>query len=91
LCRNSQRPARRRRATHTGFNSAAGPRDGFGPAAGPRDGFERTVRFATGMRNIRDIIAFPRTPATPSSDANLRTLALVVADEIGIMLVYIAA
>ena len=28
----------------------------------PHAGFERTVQFATGMQNIRDIIAFPRTP-----------------------------
>ena len=32
------------------------PHSGFGL------GFERTVQFATGMQNIRDIIAFPRTP-----------------------------
>ena len=25
-------------------------------------GFERFVQFATGMGNIRDVIAFPRTP-----------------------------
>ena len=32
------------------------PHSGFGL------GFERTVQFATGMQNIRDVIAFPRTP-----------------------------
>ena len=32
------------------------PHSGFGL------GFERTVQFATGMQNIRDIIPFPRTP-----------------------------
>ena len=32
------------------------------PHAGFGLGFERTVQFATGMQNIRDIIAFPRTP-----------------------------
>ena len=26
------------------------------------DGFERMVQFITGMGNIRDVIAFPRTP-----------------------------
>jgi asparaginyl-tRNA synthetase len=32
------------------------------PHAGFGLGFERTVQFATGMQNIRDVIAFPRTP-----------------------------
>ena len=32
------------------------PHSGFGL------GFERTVQFATGMQNIRDVIPFPRTP-----------------------------
>jgi asparaginyl-tRNA synthetase len=32
------------------------PHSGFGL------GFERMVQFATGMNNIRDVIAFPRTP-----------------------------
>ena len=27
-------------------------------------GFERLVLFATGMTNIRDVIAFPRTPGS---------------------------
>lgn len=27
-------------------------------------GFERLVQFATGMANIRDVIAFPRTPGS---------------------------
>ena len=32
------------------------PHSGFGL------GFERLVQFVTGMSNIRDVIAFPRTP-----------------------------
>ena len=32
------------------------------PHAGFGLGFERTVQFATGMQNIRDVIPFPRTP-----------------------------
>jgi asparaginyl-tRNA synthetase len=32
------------------------PHSGFGL------GFERLVLFVTGMTNIRDVIAFPRTP-----------------------------
>jgi asparaginyl-tRNA synthetase len=36
------------------FGSA--PHSGFGL------GFERVVQFATGMQNIRDAHAFPRTP-----------------------------
>ena len=32
------------------------PHSGFGL------GFERTVQFATGMQNIRDVVSFPRTP-----------------------------
>jgi len=32
------------------------PHSGFGL------GFERIVQFITGMGNIRDVIAFPRTP-----------------------------
>lgn len=39
------------------------PHSGFGL------GFERLVLFVTGMANIRDVIAFPRYPATPISDA----------------------
>ena len=37
------------------------PHSGFGL------GFERTVQFVTSMANIRDVIPFPRSPATPSS------------------------
>ncbi len=37
-------------------------RYGTTPHAGFGLGFERTVQFATGMQNIRDVIAFPRTP-----------------------------
>jgi len=32
------------------------------PHAGFGLGFERMVQFITGMGNIRDVIAFPRTP-----------------------------
>ena len=35
---------------------------GTAPHSGFGLGFERLVLFATGMRNIRDVIAFPRTP-----------------------------
>ena len=34
------------------------PHSGFGL------GFERLVQFVTGMRNIRDVIPFPRTPGS---------------------------
>ncbi len=37
-------------------------RYGTVPHAGFGLGFERTVQFVTGMQNIRDVIAFPRTP-----------------------------
>jgi len=37
-------------------------RYGTVPHAGFGLGFERTVQFATGMQNIRDVIPFPRTP-----------------------------
>lgn len=37
-------------------------RFGSTPHAGFGLGFERMVQFATGMGNIRDVIAFPRTP-----------------------------
>ena len=36
------------------FGSA--PHSGFGL------GFERAIQYITGMKNIRDVIAFPRTP-----------------------------
>jgi asparaginyl-tRNA synthetase len=35
---------------------------GGAPHAGFGLGFERMVQFITGMSNIRDVIAFPRTP-----------------------------
>ena len=35
---------------------------GSAPHAGFGLGFERLVLFVTGMTNIRDVIAFPRTP-----------------------------
>src|SRR5690606_6663615 len=37
-------------------------RFGSAPHAGFGLGFERLVQFVTGMGNIRDVIAFPRTP-----------------------------
>ena len=37
-------------------------RFGAVPHAGFGLGFERMVLFVTGMTNIRDVIAFPRTP-----------------------------
>ncbi|HEY0041336.1 MAG TPA: amino acid--tRNA ligase-related protein, partial [Flavisolibacter sp.] len=37
-------------------------RFGTVPHAGFGLGFERMVQFVTGMGNIRDVIAFPRTP-----------------------------
>ena len=37
-------------------------RFGSVPHAGFGLGFERMVQFVTGMGNIRDVIAFPRTP-----------------------------
>lgn len=37
-------------------------RYGSVPHAGFGLGFERTIQFATGMANIRDVIPFPRTP-----------------------------
>ena len=37
-------------------------RFGTAPHSGFGLGFERLVVFATGMGNIRDVIAYPRTP-----------------------------
>jgi asparaginyl-tRNA synthetase len=37
-------------------------RFGTTPHAGFGLGFERAVMYVTGMTNIRDVIAFPRTP-----------------------------
>jgi asparaginyl-tRNA synthetase len=37
-------------------------RYGTVPHAGFGLGFERTIQFATGMANIRDVIPYPRTP-----------------------------
>ncbi|UCD76883.1 MAG: asparagine--tRNA ligase [Phycisphaerales bacterium] len=37
-------------------------RYGTVPHAGFGLGFERTIQYVTGMQNIRDVIAFPRTP-----------------------------
>src|ERR1700682_5828140 len=37
-------------------------RYGPGPHAGFGLGFERTVAYATGLSNVRDVIPFPRTP-----------------------------
>ena len=39
-------------------------RFGGAPHAGFGMGFERMVQFITGMSNIRDVIAFPRTPGS---------------------------
>jgi asparaginyl-tRNA synthetase len=39
-------------------------RFGTVPHAGFGLGLERTVQFATGMGNIRDVIPFPRAPKT---------------------------
>lgn len=41
-------------------------RFGTAPHAGFGLGFERLVLFATGMKNIRDVIPFPRTPQNAS-------------------------
>jgi asparaginyl-tRNA synthetase len=35
---------------------------GSTPHAGFGLGFERTIVYATGMANVRDVIPFPRTP-----------------------------
>ena len=35
---------------------------GSAPHSGFGLGFERMMMFVTGMKNIRDVIAFPRTP-----------------------------
>lgn len=37
-------------------------RYGTVPHAGFGLGFERTIQYATGMTNIRDVIPFPRSP-----------------------------
>ena len=37
-------------------------RYGSVPHAGFGLGFERTIQYATGMQNIRDVIPFPRAP-----------------------------
>jgi len=39
-------------------------RYGTVPHAGFGLGFDRSVAYATGMANIRDVIPFPRTPAS---------------------------
>ena len=39
-------------------------RYGSVPHAGFGLGFERTIAYATGMQNVRDVIPFPRTPGT---------------------------
>ena len=36
------------------------------PHAGFGLGFERTIAYATGMANVRDVIPFPRTPGNAS-------------------------
>ncbi len=36
--------------------------DGSAPHAGFGLGFERMMMYVTGMKNIRDVIPFPRTP-----------------------------
>jgi asparaginyl-tRNA synthetase len=41
-------------------------RYGTVPHAGFGLGFERTIQYATGMQNIRDVIPFPRTPGNAS-------------------------
>ena len=41
-------------------------RYGTVPHAGFGLGFERTILYATGMANIRDVIPFPRTPGNAS-------------------------
>lgn len=35
---------------------------GTAPHSGFGLGFERAIRYITGMKNIRDVIPFPRTP-----------------------------
>ena len=37
-------------------------RYGTVPHAGFGLGFERTIMYATGMQNVRDVIPFPRVP-----------------------------
>jgi asparaginyl-tRNA synthetase len=39
-------------------------RYGTVPHAGWGAGFDRLVQFATGKANIRDVVAFPRTPGS---------------------------
>ena len=39
-------------------------RYGSAPHAGFGLGFERIVQFVTGMKNIREVIPFPRTPGS---------------------------
>jgi len=41
-------------------------RYGSAPHAGFGLGLERTIIYATGMANIRDVIPFPRTPGNAS-------------------------
>ena len=47
-------------------------RYGTVPHAGFGLGFERTIIYATGMANIRDVIPFPRTPGTRHSRRRVR-------------------
>ena len=68
----SQREERRDVLEHRMIESGLEPADyywyldlrryGTVPHAGFGLGFERTVQFITGVANIRDVIAFPRTP-----------------------------
>lgn len=66
--REERESALRERMTQSGLDPANYwwyldlRRYGTVPHAGFGLGFERTVQFATGMQNIRDVIAFPRTP-----------------------------
>jgi asparaginyl-tRNA synthetase len=39
---------------------------GTAPHAGFGLGFERTISYATGLSNVRDVIPFPRTPNNAS-------------------------
>jgi asparaginyl-tRNA synthetase len=58
------------RMTELGFDPAAYwwyrdlRRYGSVPHAGFGLGFDRSVAYATGMANIRDVIPFPRTPGS---------------------------
>ena len=63
-------PARRSLLVVSGAAQATAPR----PHAGFGLGLERMMMYLTGMKNIRDVIPFPRTPGSRSFERPMRDL-----------------